>query len=223
MEYSKHLAICKEFIILLRQTKRSTFGTIMNTSFINLINKKKYYHIFSYDMQGTNIAQPLLHYIVTCISPKALMHVALSRKITNIGDRWITVIATELNTKFKCDKFFSFYNAVEVKRILIYNVYNEIMTYNNSYIKTTLLFQCLKSTNRVLFHYLLQYMDSHNMSSMVSLCYNSTDHVEYSGIKLLQFCGLNTELIDDHESVVLYRRSLRNAWIISVIIIDYLL
>ena len=196
---------------------------------IKFVDNAKYYNIFTY--KNRTIAYTYINKLIDYLCDKnndlhhVITHIITTRKLNAISNN----IFKLMKTKKIITKFFSLYNDAEISAILYRDMHKTIemsdfilQTYNRCAMitaiwykekgyKITLIFYSIIHNNRLLFDFILDYMNSHNLSTFIKMTHYNFIYFYES----LHGKSLEAKLITKHEETIMYRGSLRNTWISS--------
>ena len=192
------------------------FITMLSTTeMMRIVDSNKYKDIFGYRNLTYNDIIDIIIFIGSEYYD-ILLHIIFTRKII-FSSGVIANIASSLNIKDDIIKFFSFYNDTEINNIICYDIYNSMIYNGEQYYKTTLILYCITYKNTALYEYIMHYSNI-NILSIFPLSTNNKRHTAQC-LNIYNLYKPDIDIIYDHEKTVIFRRSLRYAWMTSCILL----
>ena len=179
---------------------------------MQIIDSDKYKDIFTWHNK-TYICDPLNDMCIYPILSNITTYIITTRKIAlNNIDTILYTLFHNLRKLATITEFFSFYTASEIKIILNKNIDDATVFYNKCYIKNILIIICISHNNAVLFNYVFNYMSIHEMNILIFT--PQTLLCQYYSLQ--KHNPIAMQLIIDNETLLIFRRSLRYAWIMTI-------
>ena len=206
MDDEKHNNLCDEFYKLLLSEFR--YKEIMC-----LVDSDKYKDIFTWHNK-TYTCDPIMILYDKMLLDGIITYIITTRKIAiqYIYNRLYNIITKFLHSNTHIKTYFSFYTASEITFIISEPIYGSSIVYKIKF-RYTLLFHCAINNNMKLFNYILNYICIHDISSIIpsdmKVIYN------YNTIYSINPNAFN--LVNAHEELLIFKRSLRYCWITACI------
>ena len=174
-----------------------------------ILDSPKYYSVLS-----MGIDADLCGIVYNNLTTECFRYLVLSRKIAWQNDVILIKLMQLLRSSVDIERFFSFYDHQEMIEMMQYDMGNfNPYVYRGKSIYFTYIIYCMATLYTHQFsQYLIKYCADYNIS-MLRLAKHGKGCLNIMHNKSL-LCA-----IDEHETAVKYRRSLRNAWIIACITI----
>ena len=205
MDDEIHNSLCIDF-------KNKLSRGVMYNEIMQIIDSDKYKDIFTWHNK-TYICDPLNDMCIYPILSNITTYIITTRKIAlNNIDTILYTLFHNLRKLATITEFFSFYTASEIKIILNKNIDDATVFYNKCYIKNILIIICISHNNAVLFNYVFNYMSIHEMNILIFT--PQTLLCQYYSLQ--KHNPIAMQLIIDNETLLIFRRSLRYAWIMTI-------
>ena len=167
---------------------------------IRIIDKDKYYNIFSYQISPEEYDYHPLKNIYNHLSRNIIDHIIMTRKIIIYNEITKLTITDSLRTTESACQFFSRYTVPEIIVLLSGTCENAAIYYDGKYMRCALIFVCLYYTN------------IHKKT-------DPTGGTFISYATIVNKNHINYDVIPKHEKSVVFGKSLRATWIMACIII----
>ena len=208
MNDALHSELCRQFM--------NETWQLSHKKIIKLVDTDKYIELFTYHNKTTG--NDLLTKLYNSNSVRVILYIVTSRRLGTIANT-TQLFHSDLYLILNCitkiahiTKFFSFYNDTEINNIITGDILDSSICHNNIFIINSLLFCYITCKDDLFFRYILDYVDRYNISVIVPTNNNRYNY-KYKYSNLLSKYPYQMNLIADHEIIIIFRRSLRYAWI----------
>ena len=186
---------------------------LTETERIELLDTEKYYNLFMTERTSKTPGNKLTYYMTSgCIE-----HVITTRKILPLYYTFFTYVIYLFKNHVSVTKLFERYTKDEIINIITYDILQyQLVNINGSYYIYTFLLYSMITYNYVLFDYMLSYLVKYEIAlpkiGVPNVAYVYNLYSEDSRVSCIA-------QLNYHEAELIYKRSLRNAWITSCITI----